>query len=67
MALRMPPRVLALAAFGYILLILLLWPPGAGAGTSVVSSCRLPDGTPAASSGWSPFNLTPGAVRTGRR
>ena len=34
----MPPRVLALAALGFILLILLLWPPRAGAGTYDVSS-----------------------------
>src|SRR5690349_3600496 len=50
---HMPPRVLALAAFGFILLILLLWPPRAGAGTYDVYSCRLPNGFPAPTKGWS--------------
>src|SRR5690349_4141202 len=58
MGLRMPPRVLALAAFGFILLVLLLWPPRAGAGTYDVYSCRLTDGTPAPTNGWA---RTPGA------
>src|SRR5215217_6130583 len=48
----MPPRVLALAALGFILLILLLWPPRAGAGTYDVYSCRLPDGTLVPADGW---------------
>jgi hypothetical protein len=51
----MPPRYLLLALLLATLLALILFPPPAHAGTYDVYSCRLPDGSPAPTDGWTPF------------
>ncbi len=57
----MPPRTVVPAFILVCLLVLALWPPPAGAGTYDVYSCRLPDGTPAPTGGWTSFmNFDPG-------
>src|SRR3954469_14680521 len=49
---QMPPRLASFAVFGALILLLLLSPQHASAGTYDVYSCRLPDGSPASTAGW---------------
>ena len=51
---HMPPRLIIVAAF--VVVVITLWPSPAHAGTYDVYSCRFPDGTPAPTYGWTPFN-----------
>src|ERR1700742_4683404 len=53
---RMPPRTLVLALLVAAIFLLLLWPHPAAAGTYDVYACRLPDGSPAPTHGWTPFS-----------
>src|SRR3954451_25215218 len=60
---QMPPRAASLAVFAALLLLVLVCPPRASAGTYDVYSCRLPDNTRTTAHGWRPFdNLDPGEV-----